>query len=149
MKLTKNFTLEELVKSTTAKRLGIDNTPNEDQLFYLKKLAEQLQIIRDEYGKPITVSSGLRVEKLNKAVGGAKNSDHKFGAAADFHSLSDTLEDNKELWNIIMKLYKDGQLACRQIIWEYGDQQKGPDWIHCSVNNEYNKFKNNEILHIV
>lgn len=144
MKLTKNFTLEEFIKSTTAKRLGINNTPNDDQLFYLQNLANELQKIRDEYGKPITISSGLRVEKLNKAVGGAKNSDHKFGAAADFHSLSDTKEDNKELWDVVMKLYKDGILNCRQIINEYDY-----DWIHISVNNEYNKRKHNEILHIV
>ena len=51
------------------------------------------------------LSSGYRCDKLNRAVGGAKNSDHRFGAAADIHSVEDTYEANKELWDIIMEMY--------------------------------------------
>lgn len=144
MNITKNFTLEELTKSTTAKRLGIDNTPNEDQMFYLKKLANVLQKIRDEYGKPIIVTSGFRCEKLNKAVKGAKNSDHKYGAAADILSLSDSKEDNKILFDLIVKMATTDQIVLRQIINEYDY-----DWVHISINNEFNRRKKNEILHIV
>lgn len=144
MKISKNFTLEEFIKSTTAKNKKIDNTPGDTEIFYINKLAEQLQRIRDRYGKPIIISSGYRCDKLNRAVGGAKNSDHMFGAAADIHSVEDTYEANKELWDVIMTMYTEGELALRQIIDEYK-----LDWIHISVNNEFNKMKNNEILHIV
>lgn len=144
MRLTKNFTLEEFIKSTTAKNKKIDNTPGDTEIFYINKLAEQLQRIRDRYGKPIIISSGYRCDKLNRAVGGAKNSDHIFGAASDIHSVEDTYEANKELWDVIMSMYTEGELALRQIIDEYC-----LDWIHISVNNEFNKMKNNEILHIV
>ena len=143
-KISKNFNLEEFVKSTTAKNKKIDNTPGDTEIFYIEKLAEQLQRIRDRYGKPIIISSGYRCDKLNRAVGGAKNSDHRFGAAADIHSVEDTYEANKELWDVIMTLYTEGELALRQIIDEYK-----LDWIHISVNNEFNKMKKNEILHII
>lgn len=136
--------MEEFVKSTTAKNKKIDNTPGDTEIFYINKLAEQLQRIRDRYGKPIIISSGYRCDKLNRAVGGAKNSDHIFGAAADIHSVEDTYEANKELWDVIMSMYTEGELALRQIIDEYR-----LDWIHISVNNEFNKMKKNEILHIV
>lgn len=136
--------MEEFIKSTTAKNKKIDNTPGDTEIFYIEKLAEQLQRIRDRYGKPIIISSGYRCDKLNRAVGGAKNSDHRFGAAADINSVEDTYEANKELWDIIMTMYTEGELALRQIIDEYH-----LDWIHISVNNEFNKMKNNEILHII
>lgn len=152
--MIKNFTIEELTKSITAKRKGIDNTPNDETIQTLNKLAEQLQIIRDEYGKPIVISSGFRCEELNKLVGGAKNSDHLYGAAADFHSLSDKLVDNKTLWDVIMKLNDEGKLDCRQIIWEYGTKENGscesgPDWIHISVNNKYKCQIHNNIVYVL
>ena len=99
-KFSKNFTYEELVNSATAKRLKIDNTPNEEQKEKLKRLAvEILQPIRDKYGKPIVVTSGFRCAKLNNAVGGAKTSQHCKGEAADIRSVSDTRKDNFELFN--------------------------------------------------
>lgn len=142
--LSKNFTLEELTKSATAQRKKIDNTPTSDVLANLKKLANEiLQPIREAYGKPIIVSSGYRCPKLNTAVGGAKNSDHKFGAAADIHSVSDTVEDNKELFNLIIKMTKEGKITCRQILDEYNY-----NWVHVSVNHKSNGQKKNEVLHI-
>lgn len=144
VKLTKNFSLSEFTKSIIAKNKKIDNTPSDTDIFYLTKLAEQLQKVRERYGRPIVISSGFRCEKLNKAVGGAKNSDHRYGAAADIHSLEDTHAENKKLWDIILKMVVEGELALRQIIDEYD-----LDWIHLSVNNEFNKRKSNEILHIV
>lgn len=135
MNLTKNFTLEELSNSTTAKRLGIDNIPNNEQVNNLRLLCEKvLQPIREKYGKPIIVSSGFRCEKLNKAIGGSKTSEHRYGMAADFHSLSDTLSDNKALWNLIMTM----NLNFGQLIYEYGSDA-GPDWIHISYNDKNNR----------
>lgn len=143
MQLTKNFTLEELVESTSAKNLKIDNTPTDKDITYLKKLAFVLQQIRDEYGKPIVVNSAFRCPKLNKAVGGATNSDHKFGCAADIRCLANTKEGNRELFNLIVEMAKKQKIECRQIIDEYNYS-----WVHVAINNEYNSKKINQIVHI-
>lgn len=135
MNLTKNFTLEELSNSSTAKRLGIDNIPNNEQVNNLRLLCEKvLQPIREKYGKPIIISSGFRCEKLNKAIGGSPTSEHRYGMAADFHSLSDTLSDNKALWDLIRTM----NLNFGQLIYEYGSDS-GPDWIHISYNEKNNR----------
>ena len=144
MKISNNFTLEELYKSYTADSLKIDNKPNEkmkNNLIILVK--EVLQPIRDAFGQPIIVSSGYRCSKLNKAVGGAANSDHLYGSAADIHTKSDKPEDNKVLFDTICMLAKTKKIKCRQIIDEYGY-----NWVHVSINNEYNSKKDNQILHI-
>lgn len=144
MQLSKNFSLAEMVASGTAKRMNIDNTPNEEVLGNLTKLAEKvLQPIRDAWGAPVVVSSAYRCPKLNKAVGGVTNSDHKFGCAADIHTLSDKVVDNKKLFDLIVKMAGDDKISCRQIIDEYGY-----NWIHVSINNKYNSKKKNQIVHI-
>ena len=144
MQLSKNFSLAEMVASGTAKRMNIDNTPNEEVLGNLTKLAEEvLQPIRDACGAPVVVSSAYRCPKLNKAVGGVTNSDHKFGCAADIHTLSDKVVDNKKLFDLIVKMAGDDKISCRQIIGEYGY-----NWIHVSINNKYNSKKKNQIVHI-
>lgn len=103
MKLSKNFSLEELIKSDTANECGIKNSPNSLELKNLTNLTTKiLQPIRDTFGKPIIISSGFRCVQLNKKVGGASNSDHLFGAAADIHTSSNTYEDNK---NFMILLY--------------------------------------------
>jgi uncharacterized protein YcbK (DUF882 family) len=101
--LSKNFTYEELTHSTTAKRLKINNTPNDEEKGKLKKLAETiLQPIREKYGRPIVVTSGFRCVKLNLAVGGVKSSQHCKGEAADIRSVSDSVKDNKELFDLVL-----------------------------------------------
>ncbi len=132
MNLTKNFTLEELCASPTAKRLGIKNTPRNTGEEKLSILARDiLQPIRDAYGKAVVVTSGYRCGKLNEVVGGAKNSDHVYCCAADIRSTSDTPEDNKRLWEIVVWLYKQGKLpTLKQCINEYGF-----DWIHVSFQD--------------
>ena len=88
------------MSSATASKYGIKNAPNAEQLQNLKNLAENiLQPIRDEWNAPIKVSSGFRCPLLNKKVKGAANSDHIYGAAADIHTISDTITDNKKLWD--------------------------------------------------
>ena len=105
MKLSKNFSLEELIKSDTANECGIKNSPNSLELKNLTNLTTKiLQPIRDAFGKPIIISSGFRCVQLNKKVGGASNSDHLFGAAADIHTSSNTYEDNKKLYDTIISL---------------------------------------------
>ena len=131
MQLSKNFSLAEMTKSVTAKRLGIDNTPNEQQIEYLRELcANVLQPLRDELG-PILITSGLRVPELNKAVGGSGTSQHCAlnGAAADI----DMDAKNTEVFNYI----KDN-LVFDQLIWEFGSKEC-PDWVHVSYNYGKNR----------
>lgn len=79
-----NFTLAEMVASDTARRKGIDNTPDFDEVAHLDELTGTiLQPLREAWGKPLIISSGYRCPALNKAVGGADTSAHLYGYAAD------------------------------------------------------------------
>lgn len=85
MKLSAHFTLEELIHSDTAVRLGLNNQPNARAVASLRALCfNVLQPMRDHFGVPIEVTSGYRSWAVNKRVGGAPNSSHLFGEAVDF-----------------------------------------------------------------
>ena len=87
MNLTRNFTLQELIKSDTAIRKGIDNNPNADQIEKLKKLCENvLQPVRDQFGR-VKVTSGFRSPELCVAIGSSINSQHAKAEACDFEVL--------------------------------------------------------------
>lgn len=140
MRLSKNFSYDELVYSATAERLKLDNTPNEKEIEFLRKLAnEVLQPIRDKWGRPIVVTSGFRSEKVNNAVGGVKNSQHRLGQAADLKIGSKS--QNKALFNFIADMVKKGEIRVGQLIDEYGYS-----WIHVSLPREGKV--NNQVLHI-
>lgn len=84
MQLSEHFSLEELVASESAARLGIDNTPPAEIVLNLKVLAQGLERVRAALGgKPIHVNSGYRCPALNTAIKGAGNSMHMQGLAAD------------------------------------------------------------------
>ena len=83
MRLTDNFDLSEFVVSQEAARRGIDNTPPADVIENLYLLAMALEEVRARLGQPIVISSGYRSPALNAAVGGAANSAHVIGFAAD------------------------------------------------------------------
>lgn len=102
-----------------------------------------MQTIRDEYKKPIIIDSGYRCPALNSIVKGSSNSDHLYAAAADFHSVTDTLADNKKLWDIVLKLRDEKKIEWRQLIWEYGRKDVGPNWLHISVNSPNNSYRKN------
>lgn len=87
MQLTEHFTLEEFTFSSTAKARGIDNTVSSQRVIEnLRNLCEQvLEPLRSYANQPITISSGYRCKALNKVVGGARNSQHMTGEAADIH----------------------------------------------------------------
>lgn len=83
------FTIDELCYSDTARAKGISNTPNASERANLQKLINTvLNPIREKYGKPIRVNSGFRSLALNTAIGGAKNSQHMTGCAADLSPTS-------------------------------------------------------------
>lgn len=124
MRLSKHFTLDEFIKSATATRLGIDNTPDEKVLNCIQALVDNvLEPLRVHYGRPIIITSGYRCPKLNKAVGGSSTSQHAIGQAVDIRSVSDSREDNKELFDMILEM----KLPFDQLINEFGY-----DWVHVS-----------------
>lgn len=138
---TKNFSYDELIASSTAKRLGLDNTPNEDEKEKLRRLAiELLQPIRDAWKSPIIVNSAFRSEQVNKAVGGVKNSQHRLGEAADI--TIGGKDRNRKLFNFIYKLINQGKIKVGQLIDEYNYS-----WIHVSLPRTNGK-PNNQVLHL-
>lgn len=133
MKLSQHFTLEEMIKSQTASRKGIDNTPTPEVIENLKLLCENvLEKIRINFGRPLTVNSGYRGPKLNKAIGGAKNSQHMTGQAADIEIVS---IDNKALFNWI----KDNMEFDQLILEFYKPGIPDSGWVHVSWNSKGNR----------
>ena len=82
--LSAHFTLEEMIASQEGARRGLDNTPPADVLEHLREMCAKLEGVRALLGRPIMISSGYRSPQLNAAIGGATNSAHMFGYAADF-----------------------------------------------------------------
>ena len=125
MNLSRNFSLQELIKSDTAIRKGIDNNPNSDQIEKLKLLCENiLQPVRDHFGR-VKITSGYRSPELCQAIGSSVNSQHAKAEAADFECVG---VDNAELADWINR-----ELSYDQLIVEYytpGEPNSG--WIHCS-----------------
>lgn len=129
MNLSKNFTLEELVKSLTAMRLGITNKPQEHIINNLKILVDNiLQPLRDHFNKFIFVSSGYRCPMLNEAVGGSLSSDHMRGLAVDIDQDNKGKITNRQIFDYI----KDN-MEFTQLIWEFGDKDN-PGWVHVSYD---------------
>ena len=127
MNLSKNLTLAEVTKSTTAKRLGIDNTPDEWTTENLRQVAINVfQPLRSAFGTPIYVSSGYRSAELNTAIGGSRRSQHVEGRALDLDADVYGGCTNSQIFNWIKE-----NLEFDQIIWEFGDDDN-PDWVHVS-----------------
>jgi uncharacterized protein YcbK (DUF882 family) len=127
MKISQYFSLSEFTRSQTAARQYIDNTPSEIAIENIKKLATQvLDPLREAIGKPITVSSGYRSPRLNKAVGGAENSDHMRGLSADIIIAGVHPSD-------VCKTALNLGLPMKNIINEYGK------WTHITLGEEGQK----------
>jgi zinc D-Ala-D-Ala carboxypeptidase len=132
-KLSPNFTLSEMVKSETAARKGLDNTPGQTEVDNLKALATNvLQKVRDHYNKGVKVNSGFRHPEVNAAVGGSRTSDHCKGQAADIEipgvanaDLAEWIVENCDFRQVILEFYTPGI----------------PDsgWVHVSYNPDDNK----------
>ena len=120
------FTISELCASATALREGIDNRPPKCAYHLLHVLVDQLlDPIREAWGEPIVVSSGYRCKELNTLVGGAKNSHHLLGCAADIIAGNKT--DHRRLFKLIQQMQQSGQIRFTQLIWEGNGR-----WIHLS-----------------
>ena len=138
MKLSKNFSLNELIHSSTANYHKVDNIPDRWELENLKKLCHDiLQPIRNKWGDSIFVTSGYRNPILNRLVGGASNSQHILGEAADLTTGSKS--SNKKLFNMILQMIKDGEITVGQLI-----SEKDCSWIHISLPCK----RVNQVLHL-
>ena len=133
MSLSKNFSLEELTKSQTATRKGIDNTPSPEHQANLQSLCTAiLQPIRDHFSKVVTVSSGYRSQELCLAIGSKTTSQHAKGEAADFEIFG---VSNKELADYIHEHLDYDQLILEY--WKESDPNSG--WVHCSYSEGNNR----------
>ena len=132
MKLSENFTLEELIHSNTAERMGIDNVPKDEKVVEnLRSLClEVLQPLRDYVGAPVHINSGYRCPELNMTVGGVKNSQHCRGEAADIRIVSPKqgrewaawIEDNCRFDQMLLERNKNGAV-----------------WLHVSCKRDASK----------
>lgn len=123
------FTVDELTRSNVAAGLGIENQPDSWSAANMVLLIEKvLDPVREAWKRPITVNSGYRSAELNRAVGGARNSQHTMGQAADI--TTGTKEGNKKLFELIQGL----ELDFDQLI-----DEKNYSWLHVSYKREGNR----------
>jgi len=128
MRLTNNFTLEELSHSNTAKARGMKNVPDAQQVEELRKLTVRLlQPLRDIYKEPFIISSGYRSWEVNKAVGGVPTSQHMKGQAADV-----SVKDPRKL---LATLLQSGLDFDQAIIYQDGRN----NFLHLSYNSGHNR----------
>ena len=125
MRLSKNFTLEELEQSQTALRLGIDNRAAREAVECLTALCVQvLQPVRDHFG-PVHVSSGYRSRALNARIGGSQRSQHMRGEAADIVIAGVTPIE-------VCRWIEGAAIDFDQLIHE-------GDWTHVSCSSEHRR----------
>ena len=133
MNLTENFSLNELTKSQTAERKGINNTPSTEHQENLKRLCESiLQRVRDHFERVVSISSGYHSEELCLAIGSKTTSQHAKGEAADFEIYGIS---NKELADWINENLTYDQLILEY--WKESDPNSG--WVHCSFSLNGNR----------
>ena len=150
IRLSEHFTLEEFVRSRKAQARGIKNEPPAEAVEGLKLLAQHiLEPLRLAWGQPIFITSGYRSSRLNSSVGGARNSQHRLGQAADI--VADLSLLNYDLGQRIIELgLPFDQLIFEGCYVEYvaGKPQHRCRWIHVSYGPRnrrqiiYNKLKN-------
>lgn len=137
LRLSNNFTLEELCYSAKADKLGIDNRPNQDQANSLEFLALRiLQPVRDEFGA--FTCAAFRCLQLNRAVGSSDRSQHPKGEAGDFEipgmsnlKLAEWIRDNLEFDQLILEFHHE--------------DSPSSGWVHVSIKPFFNR---NEVLTI-
>ena len=123
--ISKNFTLEELCASETAKAKDIRNNPGQTDIINLCALVHNvLQPLRNWWGRPIKIGSGFRSLALNNAVGGVSNSQHMRGEAVDLCIDGDLAKGKR--WFEWIKTHCEFD----QLIWEHN--AKGSYWVHVS-----------------
>ena len=136
--MTEHFTFNEFLRSDTATRYKIDNKPNEEQLENIEFVAEQLEVIRSYYNKPIFISSGFRTKELNTLLKGSKTSQHMQGLAVDINLK--TKNENKIFFNLVNKLIQEKKIKVYQLI-----DEKNYSWIHIGFSQTNPK---GQVIHL-
>jgi len=135
MKISEHISMKEALRSNTAKRLGIDNMPDNDTLVTMQITAQHIfEPLRNKFNEPIYISSFYRSPELNKAIGGSTSSQHCKGEAIDIDDVY-SKASNADFFNYI----KD-KLEFDQLIWEFGDDEN-PAWVHVSYNLGKNRMR--------
>ena len=147
MRISKHISYKEAVHSATAKRRGIKNVPNEEQLDNMYKVAEFIfEPLRLYVGGAIKITSFFRSQELNAAIGGAyklvdgkkiQTSQHCKGQAIDIDDVFGH-KTNYEMFQFIRE-----NLDFDQLIYEFGSNDN-PDWVHCSYVSK--KENRNRVL---
>ena len=134
MRISEHISYKEGIYSRTATRLNITNEPDEDQMYYMQLLADEVfEPLRAYVGGPIKINSFYRCRQLNKAIGGSIKSQHCRGQAMDIDDTYGRMT-NAEMYEFIKE-----HLDFDQMIWEFGDDEN-PDWVHVSyVSPEENR----------
>lgn len=133
MKLTENFSLEEMTISQLASRNGWDNNPDANAINNLTRVAQLLEQVRKVINKPIIINSAYRSKIVNDAVGSKDSSQHRIGCAADFRVSGMTL-------NAVCDAIKQSDIQFDQLILEFNS------WIHISVPNKPTDTPRNQML---
>lgn len=139
--MAKYFTYSEFIKSSTAKRLGIDNTPPTEEIQdNIIELMRVMDIIREKWtvyckdnclpNPQIIITSGYRCEALNKAVKGSQTSSHKIGSAADFKARNG---QNSALFKVTQETLYNENIPFDQLI-----DENNCAWIHLGLKNRNN-----------
>lgn len=129
MDLSKYFKLEEFEYSDTARAKGINNKIPDDLIANVVRLHDNvLYPLRKLVGHPVRITSGYRCSALNKAVGGAANSQHANAQAADIDVIG---QSNTAVFNWIRKNCNFDQLILENV--------GGVQWVHVSYNFEHNR----------
>ena len=124
--ISEHISKKEGVYSITATRLGIDNTPNKEQLANMELVANEVfEPLREYVGGAIKINSFFRCPELNTAIGGSSKSQHCKGYAMDIDDTYGKMT-NAEMYHWIKQ-----NLDFDQMIWEFGDDNN-PNWVHIS-----------------
>ena len=141
MKLSENFSLDEVIRSATATKLGIDNIPEQEHLDNLQVVIDEIaQPLRDHFGKPVRINSGYRSPALNDAVGGSKKSQHSKGEALD---LEIDGVSNMEVAGWITE-----NCDYDQVILEFYNPAEGPNsgWVHASCKADLSQNRERNLI---
>ena len=119
----------ELLKSSTAARLGLTNEPTKEHWDNLYNTCKLFDIIRNHFGVPIAITGGYRSKKLNENIPGSSlTSQHCKGEALDIDADVYGKITNADIFYYVKEI-----LDFDQLIWEYGDDME-PAWVHISIN---------------
>lgn len=137
-KISEHISYSEAIKSQTAIRVGINNTPTEKDIKAMQLVAVNVfEPLRKALNRPIFISSFYRSPQLNHWIGGSSNSQHTKGEAMDL----DVDGINSQIFHWIKN-----NLDFDQLIWEFGNTKK-PDWVHISYKEHGNRKEMLRAIH--